>query len=241
MKEETQLELAAKQEVAPSADMGIMAVIARAAADPTVDVAKMQALLAMHERLAALRAETEFKAALARIQPRMPRVSKLGKIEVSGVVRSRFARYEDVDEMIRPLLGEEGFAVDFDTEMSGAAIKVILRVSHREGHSELRSITLPVDGSGSKNSVQGVGSTVSYGKRYLIVGFFNIITVDEDNDGAGDVITEDQANKINDMLIYTSANRAKFLEWVGVPEVADIPAARYDAIMVQLKRKEPKR
>ena len=41
---------------------------------------------------------------------------------------------------------------------------------------------LPLDTSGSKNGVQAVGSTVSYGKRYAICALLNISTGD-DTDG----------------------------------------------------------
>jgi hypothetical protein len=39
-------------------------------------------------------------------------------------------------------------------------------LSHELGHSEETTMTLPLDTSGSKNNVQAVGSSTSYGKRY---------------------------------------------------------------------------
>jgi hypothetical protein len=41
---------------------------------------------------------------------------------------------------------------------------------------------MPIDTSGSKTSVQGIGSTVSYGKRYTLCALLNISTGD-DTDG----------------------------------------------------------
>jgi hypothetical protein len=44
---------------------------------------------------------------------------------------------------------------------------------------------LPFDNSGSKNTVQAIGSSVSYGKRYVLCMLLNISTGGEDNDGNG--------------------------------------------------------
>jgi hypothetical protein len=44
-------------------------------------------------------------------------------------------------------------------------------------------MTLPLDTSGSKNNVQAVGSSTSYGKRYTATLLLNIRTKGEDDDG----------------------------------------------------------
>lgn len=239
MSSEIQVRKSAELAEAPSAESNILTVIARAAADPSVDVAKMAALLDMQERVMRIQADVAFKAALARIQPRMPRVNRLGKIEVSGVVRSKYAKYEDIDEAIRPLLAEEGFSVDFDTESSDRALTVKMRVSHAAGHSEHRRLTLPFDASGSKSGTQGVGSTLSYGKRYLLTAFFNIITVDEDQDGAEYIGLDDQ-NRVRDLLIATGSDELRFLAWLGASSVKTIPVNRLDAALAALRKKAKK-
>ena len=64
-----------RQAVVPiSTDNSIMAVISRAAADPTCDIEKMERLLAMHERMQAKTAEQEFNAAMAEMQCNIPTV-----------------------------------------------------------------------------------------------------------------------------------------------------------------------
>ena len=56
-------------------------------------------------------------------------------------------------------------------------------LSHREGHSEETTLTLDADKSGSKNAVQAVGSSISYGQRYAAVALLNITTRGMDDDG----------------------------------------------------------
>lgn len=237
MSQELQRRLEA--EIVQEPEVNLLAVVARAAADPSVDVEKMQRLLDMQERLVRQRAEVEFKASLSRIQPKMPMVSKAGRIEHNGRIISRFARYEDLDRAIRPLLAEEGFAVDFDTEESSGKLKVLLRVSHRDGHSETRQVTLPLDESGSKNRVQGVGSTFTYGKRYLVQNFFNIITTDDpvDDDGNGGVITNEQVMTLDTLIQDSKVDRAKFLQFAGASSLDEIPAGSYQRCLNALKQR----
>ena len=232
----TEIKRQSAAEIAPPPQDNILAVIARAAQDPSVDVAKMQALLDMQVQVMQISADREFKAALARIQPRMPRVNRTGKIEVRGSIQSRYAKYEDIDSAIRPLLAEEGFAVDYDTESTDRALVVKMRVSHAAGHAEHRQLTLPFDTSGNKSSVQGVGSTLSYGKRYLITAFFNIVTIDEDQDGQQYIGLDDQ-NRVRDLLISTGADEARFLYWLGAASVEHIPQARLDSALAALRKK----
>src|SRR4051812_41928358 len=88
--------------------------ISRAASDPTVDVAKMKELLSMRVEIMAREAEMAFSQAMARLQPRLPRITKHGRICVNGVVRNTYARIEDIDAVIRPLYSEEGFSISWN-------------------------------------------------------------------------------------------------------------------------------
>ncbi|HFQ8053077.1 TPA: single-stranded DNA-binding protein, partial [Pseudomonas putida] len=62
-----------RQVAAPAqADSSILAVISRAATDPTCDIDKLERLMAMHERMQARDAEAEFNAAMAAMQSDIP-------------------------------------------------------------------------------------------------------------------------------------------------------------------------
>ncbi|MNE66080.1 ERF superfamily protein [compost metagenome] len=82
-------------------------------------------------------------------------------------------------------------------------------LSHRDGHRETTSILLPADATGSKNAVQAVASSVSYGKRYTAGALLNFTTTGEDDDGQGaiptqqpdePVITQRQAAQLDALL-----------------------------------------
>lgn len=163
----------------------LLSVIERAARDPSVDIDKMERLIEMQERVQARHAKVAFAEALAELQPKLPVISERGKIlNSSKQVQSTYAYWEDVNEAIRPVLYDHGFALSFKTGRSNQNITVTGILSHRLGHSEETTIELPADGSGSKNAVQAVASSTSYGKRYTAFALLNITSKGEDDDGA---------------------------------------------------------
>lgn len=168
----------------PSSNM--LTIIANAAADPSVDVAKMTALLELHERLLARDAKAEFNQALAKMNSGAEmRVNKEGEVRLSagGKVSYKFAKWEDMDAVIRPLLQGHGFTLSFDTEIRANGIIVKGELLHEGGHSRTASIPLVIDSGPGRNANQAMGSTVSYGKRYTTEMLLNIVRVDEDDDG----------------------------------------------------------
>jgi hypothetical protein len=119
------------------------------------------------------------------MQPKLPVVGERGGIKNNnGQVQSTYALWEDINDAIRPLLAEHGFALSFKVgQAQDGKITITGILSHREGHQEETTLTLVHDSSGSKNSVQAVGSSVSYGKRYTAMALLNITTRGEDDDG----------------------------------------------------------
>jgi hypothetical protein len=168
-----------------SESTAIMQVIERAAMNPDVDIDKMERLLQMQERILNRNAHAAFSSALAMMQCDLPSIKENGAIEVNGTVRSKYAKFEDINDTVRPILQRYGFAVSFRVKQDASMITVTGILAHREGHSEETQICLPADSSGSKNSVQAIGSSVSYGKRYAMCALLNITSRGEDDDGVG--------------------------------------------------------
>lgn len=162
----------------------ILAVIERAARDPSVDIERMERLLAMHERIIERQATASYASALSRMQPELPIIAERGGIKNKfGEVQSTYALWEDIVGIITPILSRYGFALSFRTGNFDGGVTVTGVLSHAEGHSEQTQINLPIDASGSKNAVQAVGSSTSYGKRYTAAALLNLRTGDTDDDG----------------------------------------------------------
>ena len=63
-----------------------------------------------------------------------------------------------------------------------------------------------------KNGIQARGSAYSYGQRYLLCKFFNIIIAEEDTDGnAPQRLTDEQVLTLREMCQQTGGDPAKFI------------------------------
>ena len=166
----------------------VLAVIERAACDPTVDVDKMQRLLDMRAGLAREAAERAFNEALAAAQAEMHPISKNA---ANPQTQSRYASLAQLDRALRPVYSTHGFAVTFDTEPAPAA-ETVRAVCYLSGHGHTRryQLDMPADGKGPKGGdamsrTHAVASAVTYGRRYLLCMAFNIATEDDDGNAAG--------------------------------------------------------
>lgn len=238
----------------PKEAPSLLAIISRAAADPSVDVDKMERLMAMAERMEARNARTSYYAAMAEMKPDLPIINRRGRIEVREkdkqtgqrtgelVQNTSYARWEDIDEAITPILHKNGFALTFRPGVAqDGKITVTGILTHKEGHSEEAMITLPHDSTGSKNAVQAVGSSTSYGKRYAATMLLNIRTKGEDDDGeaggAPAAITQEQVNTIRELIDRMGADIEKFCKYYKIEAIPDLPAKDYDRAIANLNLK----
>lgn len=180
----------------------LVQVIARAASDPTVDVEKMERLLAMQERVLARNAEADFNAAMNAAQREMRSVAADAENQQT---RSRYATYAALDRALRPIYTQHGFSISFDTggDAPEGFVLVLAYVSHRGGHTRTYRAKMPADGKGAKGGdvmtkTHAFGAGTSYGMRYLLKMIFNVAVGEDDNDGNGAGAPKSPAEEIAD-------------------------------------------
>jgi ERF superfamily. len=179
-----------------SESAAILSVIERMATNPDIDPDRIARFIALKERMDKEAARKAFAASLALMQAEMPVIEENGRIEVrkkdartgdrTGEIQqsTTYALWEDINEAIRPVLKAHGFALMFRTgQTPEGKITVTGILSHRDGHQEETTISLMHDSTGSKNAVQAMGSSISYGKRYTASALLNITSRGEDDDG----------------------------------------------------------
>ncbi len=246
----SKIELAAAPAV-HGENAALISMIERAARDPAVDIAKMERLFDMHERMQKSAAERAYWAAFSEMQPKLPTIERNGTIKtnekVDGqktgrqVAQSKYALWEDIDESARPIYTAHGFSLTFRMEQTPERLTTTAVLAHRDGHSERTSFSCGCDSSGSKNNVQGWGSAMSYGKRYTGTAILNIVTRGQDDDGraAGSgFISEAQYKELADLIRATNTDLQAFLDLGGVESLADIPAAQFQAAKAKLVQKQ---
>lgn len=229
-----------------SIEGGILAVIANACRDPSVDVEKMERLLAMQERVQVRNAEIAFSQAMASMQPQLPVIKKNGQIVHKGQVISEFAEWPDIKKAISPVLEQHGFSLSFKPGNADTKPCVTAVLRHCEGHKEEATLELPLDTSGAKNAVQAVGSSLTYGKRYAAVLLLDILVEGEDDDGAQaapkNIV---QAPRDRPFPLGPARNKSDLKSqihkaWLEIDECADadqlVPLlATYDQLFIQLE------
>lgn len=223
----------------------LLSVIGRAASDPNTDVDKLERLMSLYERVTERQAKAEYTAALAELQIELPEIEERGAIKIGHGNAQRYALWEDINVAIKPLLNKHGFALSFKTGRDGDRVSVTGILSHRAGHSEETTMWLPVDNSGSKNAVQGIGSSTSYGKRYVASALLNITSRGEDDDGwsgGTQTITTEQIERLSALADEVGADKIKYCAHLKVVSIAAIPASRYrEAEQALLAKKAAKR
>ena len=213
---------------AQSESTALIAMIERAALNPDIDMAKMERLLDMQDRILGRQAKAAFDADFAQMQPRLPSIVERGKIEK----RSTYALWEDINDAIKPILMEFGFSLRFKSEQPDGKVVITATLAHVGGHSEMTTITLPHDPSGGKNPVQAIGSAISYGKRYAAGELLNLTSRGEDDDGraagGAEKISDEQRDKLLALLAEADADVPEFCEYAKIDAVANLPANRFD-------------
>lgn len=221
--------------------VAIIQVLERVAANPDVPVEKIERLMDMQMKIMARNAEVSFNAAMAAMQSELPVITKRGEIKVNGTVRSTFAKFEDINEAVKPIMHRHGFAVSFRTKTDASSVTVTGILMHKDGHREETDITLGADNSGGKNGVQAIGSSVAYGKRYVMSALLNISTEEEDDDGQaagrGQTISAGQVADLEALIQEVKADRAKFLRYLKLSRLEDMNVSAYDNAVAELRRK----
>ena len=220
-------------DVVSSSD-AMIAMIERVATNPQADVDKMERLIKMKLDLMDRDAEQQFNIAMVAAQMEMPKVVR---DKENKQTNSKYASFEAIEEYAGPTMSQHGFAPSFGTADCPKEnhYRVTCDLMHNGGHrrqyhADIPADTVGIQGKVNKTATHGFGSSVSYGRRYLITLMFNITIIDEDDDGnkAGKpTITEEQEAKISSLITQARADKDKYLGYLGIDNLSDLPAANY--------------
>lgn len=229
-------------DVARSERTDINALMEMALTSNEVTPEKLAQLFDLKVRIDARGAEAEFNRDFTALQMALPRVKKNGTINMGDKGAMRFARWEDVDAAIRPILALHGFVLSFSSEPVPSGVLMVCTLTHKGGHSKQSRMQLPPDSGAGRNGLQAIGSSRSYGKRYLALDILNIVTEGADDDGkTAEPISQDQADTINALISELGMDaeaKQRFLKYAGgAKSVALIQRNQYERCVAALERK----
>lgn len=160
--------------------------------DPAFDAGKMEQMVKLAIEVRNDNQQQEFNRSMHDAILEMPVITKDGRIvikdKVTGAITQStpFAKYEDIDRVVRPIAARHGLSYTFEPGGDGQRLTCEIIIRHRNGHVHRGgAMPLPLETSGSKNNVQGVGSSMSYGMRYCLRLGFSIRMEGLDDDGNG--------------------------------------------------------
>ncbi|MEG9524276.1 MAG: ERF family protein [Hyphomicrobiales bacterium] len=226
--------------VQPAEGAAVLSIIERMARDPNIDPDRVERFLVMAREDRAERARIAFNAAMSACQAELPRVLRDAKNSHSGAA---YARLESIAKATAPIIARHGFSLSFDTEASPIQghLRVKCTCAHEAGHERAYHLDLPPDtagaqGKANKTPIQGIGSTITYARRYLVLQVFNIALTNDphDTDGApasggnDDVIDDEQADVLRKLITEHKVNIDQFTRFFGIESVPDLPAARFE-------------
>jgi len=174
----------------------ISPLIERAVLDPAFDVAKLDAILALQARQEDRMARQDFNRAMTAAQQAMAPVVRDA---LNQHTKSRYAKLETISRQVKPIYTAHGFSVRYGslTPTKPGNVRITCHVAHESGHEEpplefeAAFDLVGSQGKANKTEVQGLGSTVSYLRRYMLCLAFDIVLADDDDDGGEVVYTLD--------------------------------------------------
>jgi hypothetical protein len=145
------------------------------------NVDKLAKLLELQERWQANQARQAYNAAMAKFKQKPPKITKNKHVK-SDDTEYDHATLDHVTEAITETLSAVGISHTWKMCQS-PQISVTCVLTHEMGHSEETTLTASPDTSGSKNSIQAIGSTVTYLQRYTLLAAVGLAAAGTDNDG----------------------------------------------------------
>lgn len=187
-------------------------------------------------------AKRDFAAAFADLQSDMPMVKAEKAVpNKDGSVRYHYAPYEDIMKQVNPLLRKYGFTLSFSTKVEAPRVTAICTLMHRSGHERTNEYAVRIgNGPPGSSDTQADGAAYSYAQRGALCDCLGIVVSARDNDAReiGALISPDMAEHLRQRVSETGSNEAAFLKYAGAATFHTIPANRYEALDLLLKKKE---
>lgn len=198
--------------------------------------------VALAKDMDAITARKAFGNAMAAARAEIPVIRKNRRVgfdsKRAGAGRTDYA-HEDMAEIARtvdPILSKYGLHYRFRTTSEvNEPIAVTCIISHRDGHLEETTLRGARDDSGNKNSLQAIGSAVTYLQRYTLKAALGLSAAEEDDDGnaaaasAPAAVQPDpgcidaaQAAQIRKMLDDRGISHTAYLRSVNLPSIEHI-------------------
>lgn len=205
------------------------------------NVGTLEKMMDLYERVQERDAVKSFTRAFNALQAEMP------VIVASSVIpnRGKYERFEDVMNVVGPLLHKNGFTISFSMDVKEGRIVETCTLRHIDGHSQANSFAVRVGGRADSDT-QADCKAATTAKRNALLNCLNIVIrqdcmQDEENDPrleSDKKVTQEQADELEHRVKMSNSNVEAFLRIAGARSFSEIPAKNYATLDEQLRRKE---
>jgi hypothetical protein len=182
-------------------------------------------------------------AALAAAQAAMGRAAKSAN---NPHFKSKYADLSSVMDACMPALTSNGIAVTQPVKREDGEIVLYTILHHADSDQTLDDGGLPL--IVNKRDMQGLGSALTYARRYGLMAMAGISADDDDGNAAAAAappaqakppakISADQWKAINDLIERTASDEAKLCAYWKVAELHDLTAQQADQTVAMLTKK----
>ncbi len=201
-------------------------------------------LMDLQDRYKASQALEAFNEAMAGAKAEIPTITKNREVDFTSPKGRTNYRYEDLGNIaktVQPILAKHGLSYRYRaTSNVNEPVTVTCIVSHRAGHYEEITLTAGRDESGNKNSIQAVGSTITYLQRMTLKAALGL-AVSNDDDGkqadAADAISLEQVEQLVALADEVGADKEAFCRYFRVDGFACITTKDFPRAIAALNKK----
>ncbi len=167
------------------------------------------------------------------------------KASTNPAFKSRYADLAVVVEAVIPALNESGIAVIQSPSFDGDLVSVTTVLLHESGSSVTGTLSMRP----TKMDPQGVGSAITYARRYALLAMAGAAPEDDDGHAASQPgndraptppISQDQADALRVEIEAVGADPAKFLAFFKIKALEAMPAGRWNEAVAMLEAKRMK-
>ena len=228
-----------KQEITQSGSVSPAEVISKALSDGA-DLEQLEKLLELQMKWEANEAKKAFNKSMSSFKENPPEINKdksVGFSTAKGRTSYSHASLHNVVTKVTSALSKHGLSASWRTQQNGKIV-VTCKITHILGHSEETSLSADADDSGSKNSIQAMGSTITYLERYSLLAILGLATHDQDQDGntaSTENIKEDQIKNIKKQLVELGSKEDVLLKYMKIEKLEDMLLSDYPKAQVSLQ------
>jgi hypothetical protein len=167
------------------------------------------------------------------------------KASTNPAFKSRYADLAVVVEAVIPALNESGIAVIQSPSFDGDLVSVTTVLLHESGSSVTGTLSMRP----TKMDPQGVGSAITYARRYALLAMAGAAPEDDDGHAASQPgndraptppISQDQADALRLEIEAVGADPVKFLAFFKIKALEAMPAGRWNEAVAMLEAKRMK-